>query len=60
MFQALQSLPIPFLLLLATTLEVSGDAVVRLVFHTVPELPVWLGGALVIAGGLMITFWRTA
>jgi hypothetical protein len=116
MFQALQTLPIPFLLLLATTLEVSGDAVVRvaiyrhaglvrlamllvgaalllgygsslnaapvpfgrivglyiatllvvwqiitfLVFRTVPGLPVWLGGALVIAGGLIITFWRTA
>ena len=116
MFQALQAIPIPLLLLLATTLEVSGDAVVRLaiynhaglvrlalllvgaalllgygsslntapvafgrivglyiatlfvvwqiiaflVFRTPPGLPVWLGGALVIAGGLIITFWRTA
>jgi hypothetical protein len=116
MFQALQTIPIPLLLLLATSLEVSGDAVVRLaiynhagfvrlalllvgaalllgygsslntapvpfgrivglylatllvvwqiitfvVFRTVPGLPVWLGGALVIAGGLIITFWRTA
>lgn len=116
MFQALQTLPIPLLLLLATTLEVSGDAVVRLalyshaglvrlafllvgaalllgygsllntapvpfgrivglyiatlfvvwqiitflVFRTVPGLPIWLGGALVIAGGLVITFWRAA
>ena len=116
MFQALQTIPIPLLLLLATTLEVSGDAVVRLaiyshaglvrlalllvgaalllgygsflntapvpfgrivglyiatlfvvwqiitflVFRTVPGLPIWLGGALVIAGGLIITFWRTA
>ena len=116
MLKALQSIPIPLLLLVATTLEVSGDAVVRvalynhaglvrvalfvagaglllgygsslniapvpfgrivglyiatlfvvwqiisfLVFRTLPQLPVYLGGALVIAGGLIITFWRTA
>jgi hypothetical protein len=115
MFKALQSIPIPLLLLAATTLEVSGDAVVRLaiyqhaglvrvgfllagavlllgygsflntapvdfarivglyiatlfviwqiinfmVFRTLPGLPVWLGGTLIIAGGLIITFWRT-
>lgn len=115
MLKTLQSVPIPLLLLLATTLEVSGDAAVRLaiynhsgpmrlalflagaalllgygsflntapvefgrivglyiatlfvvwqiinflVFRTLPGLPVWLGGALVIAGGLLITFWRT-
>lgn len=114
MFQTLQSLPIPLLLLLATTLEVSGDATVRLaiyqhtgltrasmllagaalllgygtalnlapvdfgrivglyiatlfviwqivnflVFRALPAPPVWLGGILVIAGGLIITFWR--
>ena len=116
MFKALQSIPIQLLLLVATMLEVSGDAVVRLaiynhaglvrvalllagaglllgygsslnvapvpfgrivglyiatlfvvwqiisflVFRTLPQLPVYLGGALVIAGGLIITFWRTA
>ena len=116
MLKTLQSVPIPLLLLLATTLEVSGDAAVRLaiynhtgpmrialflagaalllgygsflntapvefgrivglyiatlfvvwqiinflVFRTLPGLPVWLGGALVIAGGLLITFWRAA
>ena len=116
MFKALQTLPIPLLLLIATTLEVSGDAVVRLgiynhagiiravflvagaalllgygsflntapvdfgrvvglyvatlfvvwqiinhiVFRTVPGASVWLGGALVVAGGLVITFARTA
>lgn len=115
MFKALQGIPIPLLLLVATTLEVSGDAVVRLaiyqhagmfrvtlllagaalllgygsflntapidfgrivglyiailfvvwqiinvlVFRTLPGLPVWLGGALVLTGGLIITFWRT-
>lgn len=116
MFNTLQSFPIVILLLVATTLEVSGDAVVRLaiynhvgfirvglllagaalllgygslvniapvqfgrivglyiailfvvwqainflVFRTLPGLPVWLGGALVIVGGLIITFWHTA
>ncbi len=116
MFRALQSIPIPFLLLIATVLEVSGDATVRvaiyhhtglgrapllltgavlllgygsflniapvefgrivglyiatlflvwqiinfMVFRTLPDLPVCVGGALVIAGGLIITFWRMA
>lgn len=115
MFSTLQSIPIPFLLLIATVLEVTGDATVRVAiyhhtgpgraalflagavlllgygsflnvapvefgrivglyiatlflvwqminyifFRTLPGLPVWLGGALVIAGGLIITFWRT-
>jgi len=109
-------MPIVLLLLIATTLEVSGDAVVRLaifqhagvvrvalllagaalllgygsflniapvdfgrvvglyiatlfvvwqiinflVFRTLPGLPVWLGGTLVVAGGLIATFWHTA
>ncbi len=114
MVKVLQNIPIPLLLLIATTLEVSGDAVVRLaiyehtgpiriawflggaalllgygyflniapvefgrivglyvatlfivwqiinflVFRTTPGPPVLLGGALVVAGGLIITFWR--
>jgi small multidrug resistance family-3 protein len=114
MFKALQAVPIPVLLLVATALEVSGDAIVRLaiydhagpiriplflagaalllgygcllntapvefgrivglyiatlfvvwqvinfiVFRVAPASPVWLGGALVVAGGLIITFWR--
>lgn len=116
MFSSLQRIPIPLLLVLATTLEVSGDAIVRLgiyqhtgfvrltyflvaaallvgyasflntapvdfarivglyiailfvvwqiisylTFKTIPGTPVLLGGALIIAGGLIITFWRTA
>ncbi|HTV78014.1 MAG TPA: hypothetical protein VMF03_07130 [Steroidobacteraceae bacterium] len=116
MFQTLQGMPIALLLIIATTLEVSGDAVVRLaiyqhtgavrlalllagallllgygsalntapvefgrvvglyiatlfviwqiinllVFRTVPGLPVLAGGALIIAGGLIVTYWRTA
>ena len=115
MLKALQDMPIALLLLVATILEVSGDAVVRvaiyqhagmarvtlflagatlllgygsflntapidfgrvvglyiailfvvwqiinfLVFRRLPGLPVWLGGVLVISGGLIITFWRT-
>jgi hypothetical protein len=113
MFNSLQSIPIPLLLLIATTLEVAGDAVVRLaiynsvgvsrlallgvgallllgygsflntapvdfgrvvglyvatllvvwqiinflVFRTLPTLPVCAGGLLVVAGGIIITFW---
>ncbi len=30
-----------------------------LVFGVRPDLPVYVGGALIIAGGLVITFWRT-
>ena len=115
MLKVLQALPISVLLLIATTLEVSGDAVVRLAiygrdglmrvtllvaggclllgygaflntapvdfgrvvglyiatlflvwqlinflaFRALPSTPVCVGGALVIAGGLIITFWRT-
>lgn len=113
MFTILQAIPIPFLILVATILEVSEDAVVRsaiyrrsgsvrafllvgavlllgygsfvntapvefgrivglyiamlfvvwqiisfLVFRTVPGVAVWAGGALIVTGGIMITFWR--
>lgn len=113
MLNFFQSVPIPLLLLIATTLEVSGDAVVRLglynnvgasrvalicagallllgygtflntapvdfgrvvglyiatlfvvwqiinflVFRALPALPVCVGGVLIIAGGLIVTFW---
>ena len=116
MIKILQTIPIPLLLLIATTLEVSGDAVVRVAIHnhagvvriglmlagaallfgygaflnlapvefgrvvglyiatllivwqvinfiafrTLPGLPVWVGGSLIIAGGLILTFWRAA
>jgi hypothetical protein len=114
MIKVLQGVPIPVLLLIATTLEVSGDAVVRMaiynhaglfrmalfvggtalllgygsflniapldfgsvvglyiatlfvvwqlvnffVFQALPTLPILIGGALVIAGGSIISFWR--
>lgn len=110
----LQQTPVLVFLLIATTLEVSGDAVVRMAmydhtgltrlglmlagsvllfgygfslnlaplefrqvvglyiatlfvvwqiinfiaFRTLPNLPILVGGALVIAGGLIITFWK--
>jgi hypothetical protein len=116
MLSTLQRIPIPLLLVLATTLEVSGDAVVRLgiyhhaglvrlacflagvallfgyasflntapvdfvrivglyiatlfiiwqiisflVFRSAPGLPNLLGGTLIIAGGLIVTFWRAS
>lgn len=109
-----QSLSAILLLLIATTLEVSGDAIVRLAiynhagvtrvslllvaallllgygtslnlapfefrhvvglyiatlfvvwqiinfifFRTLPNLPVVLGGALIVIGGLLVTFWK--
>lgn len=114
MLKAVQNVPIPLLLLIATTLEVGGDAAVRVamyqhqgliriglllagaalllgygtflntapvefarivglyiatlfvvwqiisffVFKAVPGLPVMLGGALIIAGGLIVAFWQ--
>jgi hypothetical protein len=113
MFKFLQSIPIPLLILIATTLEVTGDAVVRLALYdrlglsraallaggallllgygsflntapvdfgrivglyiatlfvvwqiisfliarTPPAVPVCVGGLLVVAGGLIVTFW---
>ncbi len=116
MSNALQGIPVMILLLVATILEVSGDAIVRtaiyghvglarlglfftgavllfgygtllnlaplqfgqvvglylatlfvvwqvinfLAFRALPTLPIVLGGALVIAGGAIITFWKPA
>jgi len=116
MIKALNAVPVPVLLLIATTLEASGDAVVRMAiynhvglvrsglflggsvlllgyasflnlapldfgrvvglylatlfvvwqvinfiaFRSLPTLPTVIGGAFVIAGGAIITFWRSA
>lgn len=116
MFSTLQRIPIPLLLIVATALEVTGDALVRLgiyqhvgparvasflggavlllgygsllntapvdfarivglyiatlfvmwqiisflAFKTLPGLPILLGGALIVTGGVIITFWHTA
>jgi small multidrug resistance family-3 protein len=40
------------------TLFVVWQVVNAIVFRTAPSLPVLVGGALVIAGGLVITFWQ--
>ena len=114
MMKALQHVPPIVLLLIATTLEVSGDALIRkgifdhvglaraavmivgaillfgygfslnlapfefgqvvglyiailfvvwqvinvIVFRTFPNMPIVLGGALIVAGGLIVTFWK--
>jgi hypothetical protein len=28
------------------------------VFRSLPEMPVWLGGSLIVIGGLIVTFWK--
>jgi hypothetical protein len=116
MANALQGIPPLVLLIIATILEVSGDAVVRIgiyshggllrvgllaaggllllgygsllnlapiefgrvvglyiatlfvvwqvinfvVFRSVPSVPILVGGALIVAGGLLVTYWRPA
>jgi hypothetical protein len=116
MMNFLQGVPLIVLLLIATTLEVSGDAAIRLgmhghagpprvalfccgaallfgygsflnigpiefgrvaglyiatlfvvwqlitflVFHTAPTAPIVLGGALIVAGGAIVTYWKPA
>jgi hypothetical protein len=116
MLKIFQSVHPLILLMIATTLEVSGDAVVRkaiynhvgagrialflagaallfgygsflnlapiefgrvvglyiatlfvvwqvinfIAFRTLPTIPIWVGGGLVIAGGAIITFWKPA
>ena len=30
-----------------------------LVFRTFPNLPIFVGGALIVAGGLIVTFWKS-
>jgi small multidrug resistance family-3 protein len=116
LFKSIQSIPIVLLLVIATTLEVSGDAIVRIAlydhpgltptrlglflmggallfgygtfvnlaplefrqvvglyiavlfvvwqminfafFRTLPTLPILLGGVLIVAGGLVVSFGR--
>ena len=41
------------------TLFVVWQIINYVAFKSVPSLPVIIGGALVIAGGLIITFWKT-
>ena len=39
------------------TLFVVWQIVNLIVFRSPPAIPVWLGGALIVAGGLIVTFW---
>lgn len=40
------------------TLFVVWQIINYFTFHTLPTLPILVGGALVVAGGLIITFWK--
>src|SRR5437588_11183930 len=40
------------------TLFVIWQIINFIVFRTLPNLPVSLGGTLIVAGGLIVTFWR--
>ncbi len=42
------------------TLFVVWQVINFIAFRTVPSLPILVGGALVVTGGLVITFWKTA
>jgi hypothetical protein len=33
-------------------------AIDRIAFRSMPSLPIYIGGALMIAGGAIITFWK--
>jgi hypothetical protein len=39
------------------TLFIVWQVVNLIVFRTPPAMPVWLGGALIVCGGLIVTFW---
>ena len=40
------------------TLFVMWQVVNLIVFRSLPGTPVWLGGLLIIVGGLIVTFWK--
>lgn len=40
------------------TLFVMWQVINFLVFRTVPNLPIFVGGTLVVVGGLIVTFWK--
>jgi len=37
---------------------VIAQIVAKVRFHQSPTTPIWAGGALIVAGGLVITFWK--
>ena len=42
------------------TLFIVWQAINFIVFRSLPSLPILVGGTLIVAGGVIITFWRTA
>jgi len=42
------------------TLFVVWQVINFIAFRTLPTMPIWIGGGLVIAGGAIITFWKPA
>jgi len=54
--------PLPFervVGLYIATLFLVWQAVSYFTFKSIPSLPIVLGGALIVAGGLVVTFWST-
>jgi small multidrug resistance family-3 protein len=41
------------------TLFIVWQIINLLVFRTIPSLPIVVGGTLIVAGGLIVTFWQT-
>jgi len=41
-----------------TTLFIVWQVINVIVFRTFPNIPIALGGALIVAGGLIVTFWK--
>jgi hypothetical protein len=37
---------------------VVAQVVAKVRFHQSPTVPIWVGGSLIVAGGLVITFWK--
>jgi hypothetical protein len=55
--------PVPFervVGLYSATLFCVWQIVAFVTFHAVPSVPVLIGGAMVVAGGLVVTFWQEA
>jgi hypothetical protein len=42
------------------TLFVMWQTINFLIFRTTPNAPILMGGALIVAGGLIVTFWKSA
>jgi small multidrug resistance family-3 protein len=55
--------PLPFgrvVGLYIATLFVIWQFITFVAFRTVPNVPILVGGALIVAGGLIVTFWKTS